>query len=85
MLANLRPTSDYPGCLLQNLVRDLKDKLSCNYSRVSVGLVTPTITYLVDTLRALVEGTCKVNDIVGILAWKDSTTLLEIKKIYKDK
>jgi len=33
----------------------------------------------------LVEGHCRINDIVGILAWRDADTLDDIKKIYRAK
>ena len=69
----------------QTLTRDLKEKLDSWYERVCIALVIEPRELDAENLRGMVEGSCKVNDIVGTLAWSDSKTLTNIRNSYRNK
>ena len=69
----------------QILRSDLEHKLRGDAKHLLVGLVQDEAEFCVSALRYQIDGDASINDIIGLLAWKDSDILDNINKIYTAK
>jgi len=66
----------------KNLRSDLEHNLRGDLRKLMVGLILDEGEYFAEALRSQIDGSFSINDVVGMLAWRDADTLDEINKIY---